>query len=218
MSRFVLVSFFFMGWSFYELSGGSDFVPPQRPDPVAVAKAKPIAEPRVTAASLVPKPLLQPVQQPVLLPRNNKITASLPDRPIADPELRSEVALAQITAVGDTFEFGVRVGTSAPIEPQIQMASLSGGLGSLTEPEKLPVTDVQPVLPPVPDLDLRHVTASRVNMRGGPSTIYPVVTKLSHDTAVEVLEDSGTGWLHLRVVDGDQTGWIAASLISKKRP
>ena len=218
MSRFVLVSFFFMGWTFYELSGGSDFVAPHRPEPIAVAKSKPVTEPRVTAASLVPKPLLQPVQQPVLQPRNNKITAALPDRPVANPDLRSKVALAQITAVGDSFEFGVRLGTPSSNEPQVQMASLSGGLGSLAEPQKLPIIDVQPVLPPAPYLDLRHVTASRVNMRGGPSTIYPVVTKLSHDTAGEVLEDSGTGWLHLRVIEGSQTGWIAASLISKKRP
>ncbi len=218
MSRFVMVSFFFMGWTFYELSGGTDFMPPERPEPIAIAKAKPVSEPQVTAASLVPKALFQPVQEPVLQPRINRVAATLPDRPVSNPELRSEVALAQITAVGDSFEFGVRVGTPSSDEPRVQMASLSGGLASLAESDKILVPDVLPVLPPAPDLDLRHVTASRVNMRGGPSTIYPVVTKLSHDTAVEVLEDSGTGWLHLRVVEGEHTGWIAASLISRKRP
>ena len=207
-----------MGWTFYELSGGTDFVPPERPDPIAVATSKPIPESQVTAASLVPKPLFQSVQQPVLQPRINRATTALPDRPDANSSLRSEVALAQISTIGDVFEFGVRVRTAPSDEPTLQLASLSGGLAPLAESAAPPLNVAVPVPPLGPDIDLRQVTASRVNMRGGPGTIYPVVTQLLHDVAVEVLEDSGTGWLHLRVVEGEQTGWIAASLISKKRP
>lgn len=38
MPRYILLSFLFMGWAFYELSGGANFSPPER---VAVAEVKP---------------------------------------------------------------------------------------------------------------------------------------------------------------------------------
>ena len=38
MPRYILLSFLFMGWAFYELSGGANFRPPER---VAVAEVKP---------------------------------------------------------------------------------------------------------------------------------------------------------------------------------
>ncbi|WIY26448.1 SH3 domain-containing protein [Parasedimentitalea psychrophila] len=230
MSRFVMVSFLFMGWTFYELSGGAGFSPPIRPEPIAIAtataKRQPIRDQHVTAASLVTKPVIQP-RQPATLRRSTAIAASQPARPAADPEQRSRVALAQIAALGETsFGFGLTgAGTEAGTGPApptddsaVQLASLSGGLAPLASSQVLSDVQVNRSLPRDPVPDLRQVTASRVNMRGGPGTLYPVVTKLNRDTAVEVLKDSGTGWLHLRVVEDDQTGWIAASLISKKRP
>lgn len=44
MGKFIVVSFLMLGWAFYELSGGADFVPETRP--VAMAEA-PEAEPIV---------------------------------------------------------------------------------------------------------------------------------------------------------------------------
>ncbi|NRB16165.1 MAG: SH3 domain-containing protein [Rhodobacteraceae bacterium] len=234
MSRFVMVSFLFMGWTFYELSGGAGFSAPIRPEPIAIATAKPevIRDQHVTAASLVTKPVIQARQPAALRRRNTAITATQsaqPARPAADPKQRSRVALAQIAALGETsFGFGLTgtgtgTGTGIPTGGSaVQLASLSGGLAPLASSQVLSDVQVNPSQPldpaPTPAPDLRQVTASRVNMRSGPGTLYPVVTKLNRDTAVEVLKDSGTGWLHLRRVEDDQTGWIAASLISKKRP
>lgn len=219
MSRFVMVSFVFMGWTFYELSGGADFTPPERPASIAIAKAAPVAVQHVTAASLVTRPVIQPLQPPVLQPRSTERVATLSERPEADPELRSKVALMQIAAVGETsFGFGPNANGIPTDDSSVQLASLSGGLTSLTGNKIVSDTAVEPIIPLAPAADLRHVTASRVNMRDGPGTLYPVVDKLNRDTAVEVLDDSGTGWLRLRVVDGEHIGWIAASLISKKRP
>ena len=59
------------------------------------------------------------------------------------------------------------------------------------------------------------MAGTRVNMRDGPGTIYPVILRLRIGQQVEVLETSGTGWLRLRTVQGQQVGWVAASLISK---
>mgnify|MGYP000424146499 CR=1 FL=1 len=62
--RFVLISFAFLGFAFYELSGGADFEPrgvrPDEPEKVAYSpapKPTPVAEP-VTAVALVAKPVL----------------------------------------------------------------------------------------------------------------------------------------------------------------
>jgi len=217
MSRFVMVSFLFMGWAFYEVSGGADFEPPQRPDTVVIAKAPLVSTYQVTAASLVTKPVIQPIQQPVDQPLRTDAARS--DRPRADPELRSRVALAQIATLGESsFDYGLTETSPPTGDASVQLASLSGGLTSLTGGEIISDAAVAPILPLEPVIDLRHVTASRVNMRDGPGTLYPVVTKLSRNAAVEVLDDSGTGWLRLRVVDDAQIGWIAASLISQKRP
>lgn len=215
MSRFVMVSFLFLGWTFYEMSGGSDFAAPDRPAPFTVAKSQIFNEPQVTAASLVPKPVIQPKRQPVLQARSSTASATLPYRPDADPNLRSEVALAQLTAVGDGFKIGLDTLVTPSNAPSMQLASLNGGLAPLAN-ETVALT--ANTLRVETATDLRQVTASRVNMRDGPGTIHPVVTQLNRDATVEVLEDRGTGWLRLRVVEDDQTGWIAASLISKKRP
>ena len=219
MSRFVMVSFMFMGWTFYEVSGGADFAPPDRPTAIDVTKMPPIADQHVTAASLVTRPVIQPEQTPVLQPRIPQAAAALPDRPKADPDLRSRVVLSQIAAVGETtFGLGIQTSTTPSNDTPVKLASLSGGLTSLSDNKIVSDTPVEPIIPLAQSVDLRHVTASRANMRGGPSTRYAVVSKLDRDTAVEVLDDDGSGWLRLRVVDGEQIGWIAASLISKKRP
>ncbi len=58
------------------------------------------------------------------------------------------------------------------------------------------------------------VDASRVNMRSGPGTGYAVLTRLGKGDSVEVLSDTGDGWLKLRVVDTDRIGWMADFLVT----
>ncbi|UWQ83802.1 SH3 domain-containing protein [Leisingera caerulea] len=212
MSRFVMLSFAFLGWGFYELSGGSDFEPPQRPEPVAAAKTGTSApEPvRITAASLT--------AQPVLTRRSQ---AATPRRPKADPALRQRVAAAQLASAS-----GVLASTQAAFSAgsgggTLQLASLDGGLAAITATpaaQTAAVSDAAAEPAPEPVIDRRRIRASRVNMRQGPGTSYPVLTRLLAGDEVIVIEDSGTGWLHLRAPKKGIVGWIAASLVSKKRP
>ncbi len=78
MKKFIVVSFGFMAWAFYELSGGADFVPETRPVAQAplvsqdkidavVAEVAADPEPEVVMASLVvaPAPEVAPVAAPV---------------------------------------------------------------------------------------------------------------------------------------------------------
>ncbi|KIC12489.1 ligand-binding protein SH3 [Leisingera sp. ANG-M1] len=205
MSRFVLVSFAFLGWGFYELSGGADFEPPKRPEPVAAAETAAPQPARITAASLTAQPVLT---------RRSQVQAS--SRPAADPALRQRVAAEQLASAAGVLASSQTAFSHAPAPGGLQLASLDGGLAAITAAPAAQPLAAQPE--PEPFLDLRSIRASRVNMRQGPGTNYPVITRLLGGDEVIVLEDSGTGWLHLRAPDKGQVGWIAASLVSKKRP
>ncbi|GAB5435428.1 SH3 domain-containing protein [Falsiruegeria mediterranea] len=208
--RFVLVSFAFLGFAFYELSGGADFEPrgvrPDEPEKVAYSpapKPKPVAEP-VTAVALVAKPVLKP--------RQNKVEAP---GPVEEPALTAEETAKRLAQIKPGLQsglnsFGQNVGAS------LTLASLEQGAVSFqtnTESEA-----PQVAAPEEPKADIREVLGTRVNMRDGPGTIYPVVARLNIGHKVEVLSESGTGWLRLRVLPEQQMGWIAASLVSKKSP
>lgn len=207
-----MLSFAFLGWGFYELSGGADFEPPQRPEPVAAAKpdARKSEPVRITAASLTAQPVL-----------TRRLQAETPVRPKADPALRQRVAAAQLASASSVLTstqaaFSVGSGGGA-----LQLASLDGGLASITAtPASTSAAASAAAAEPAPEpvIDRRSIRASRVNMRQGPGTNYPVITRLLAGDEVIVIEDSGTGWLHLRAPEKGRVGWIAASLVSKKRP
>ncbi|MEO1140465.1 MAG: SH3 domain-containing protein [Pseudomonadota bacterium] len=63
-------------------------------------------------------------------------------------------------------------------------------------------------------MDVRYITGTVVNMRGGPGTEYQKVTSLTEGTEVAVLQSPGNGWLELQVVDTGETGWMADWLVS----
>jgi len=108
--------------------------------------------------------------------------------------------------------------TRAKTAPQVD-ATAGLTLVTLEAPVEEPVVEpvavetVEPVVE-APERDLRFVDGDRVNMRGGPGTDYEVVGKLLRDDMVEVLEDSGNGWLHLRDTASGQEGWMADWLVT----
>ncbi|UWR92003.1 SH3 domain-containing protein [Phaeobacter inhibens] len=233
MSRFVIASFLFLGWGFYEASGGSDFEPPKGPSAaVDIAKAAfgndsspsntSVRSTEVTAESLVSKVALRVPQSDRAQATNRK-----PARPAADPALRSRVAMEQIAAIGAglsnsdaafsaTSASQASFQTSTATSGAVQLASLTDGLSAQPLIQAAIETDPQEIVEP--DADIRSITATRVNMRSGPGTVYPIVDRLSNGEEVAVFEDIGTGWLHLRTVKDGKVGWIAASLVSQKRP
>lgn len=57
------------------------------------------------------------------------------------------------------------------------------------------------------------VTGDSVNVRTGPGTNFPVVTKVNKGATV-TLKDSAFGWYKVVLADGSTTGWIAAWLLN----
>lgn len=207
VARFILVTFGFLGWAFYELSGGSDFdgealrlsrIETQDLSPVAPEKAQTLLasvdtsqaqqSDDVTRSALnltttkniiTPKPTVVATQAVATATSANVVEASL---------VTGEAFIDDLTA-----------------EPTIILPSLVAGLNP---------SAVQP-LQEVNDSDIRSVTGSRVNVRGGPGKDYSVVNSLTRGTEVEVLQDPGDGWVKLRPVDGGPVGWMADFLLTQ---
>jgi hypothetical protein len=226
MSRFVFVSFAFLGWGFYELSGGADFTPPERPV-IEVAEAhapKPDRRSRdeitVSAASLVTRTTIEARHKDLVRAR------------VEEQRTPTSVAsTAQARGADETPSASASLFTAGLGSGGIQLASLEAGLGgglqSDWREDDAPIAAIrQPGLAedtaagqsPAAENDIRSIRASRVNMRQGPGTAYPIITRLLAGDEVIVIDDNGAGWLHLRTTDDEHFGWIAASLVSKKAP
>ena len=230
MKRFILVSFAFLGWVFYELSGGADFQPRVAETvPVAAARtastAPAVKSTPVNATTLVVSPAIAQVEP---VPVTSAPATAAPFIPVpvpatidvaqaAEPDIETAAKLDQIRT---SLSQGLSLFSDVdPIAQPLMLASLEQGAAGMSvapagddaAPE--PVA-VEPVAPPA---DIREITGTRVNMRDGPGTIYPVISRLTIGHAVEVLDDSGTGWLRLRTMPEKQIGWISASLVSKDK-
>lgn len=57
------------------------------------------------------------------------------------------------------------------------------------------------------------VTGSNVNVRTGPGTNFPIVTKVQNGAVVR-LKDQAFGWYNVVLPDGSTTGWIAGWLLN----
>lgn len=191
--RLVLVSFAVMALAFYELSGGSDFEPPKAPvvaeSPIAPKPAEAYRATKVAAKASVKSESLPKAEPAVLTTARND-------------EGKTVAPSAQLNEVRASLSKGLTL---------VSMDTTTTGFGATANG-----TVRQAAYYENSAADIREVTGTRVNMRDGPGTTYPVIGRATLGQKVEVLNDSGNGWLRLRTVSGQQTGWISASLISKR--
>ena len=164
MKRVILVTFFFLAVAFYEMSGGSTFVPEQR---AAMAEAPPET---VTRAETTTLAALTQVEEPAL--------AEALTVPLIAPQL-AEAPVVE-TPVAD----------AAVVDAVVEQVAAAG------------------------TIDLRQVTAARVNVREGPGTDYAVMDQLVQGTQTEVLEIDSDGWAHVRVIDSGLLGWVSAEYLA----
>ncbi|PVA06398.1 SH3 domain-containing protein [Thalassorhabdomicrobium marinisediminis] len=162
MKSYVWLTFGFMGWAFYEASGGADFVPEQRR--VADAEIQQEAPEMVTRADTTT----------LLSVSASNIVASPPA-----PDATQIAAVAQKPAT--------------PADAMVVKAAAPAA---------------------APQIDLREVAGSRVNMRIGPGTNHDVITTLDGGTELEVLEVNADGWANVTTTDHVYEGWMAARLLS----
>ncbi len=199
MWRFILLTFAFLGWSFYVLSGGADYEP-RTQSWQARAKLDDV------------RPLARPTPVAVA-----SLTTGAED--VDDTEVsRADIALdtIEIQKDGDAVVTVATLETSEAPEPTFEadtakVEDLTATPDIATAPEI--AEDAQPAAADSA-LDIRKVSGTVVNMRDGPSTFYLAIGKLKQGDQVEVLEDNAEGWLKIRVTETGQTGWMADWLVT----
>jgi len=218
MKRFIMISFAFLGWGFYELSGGDEFEPAS----VRMAAAKPVTESPLEAE---PAPQTEETAQPTA--ERAVLAAAIVDTtpPPVTPTAPARVSLSQNTDTASIRE-------PAPDAPAAQPAATDTGVpqnvdvpqtaGSVISSADTPAIIPSLIAPEAQPAqvnsgytgDIRRVSGSRVNVRGGPGTTYGVVTKLLRGDEVEILQDNGDGWVLMRPLDGGPEGWMADFLLT----
>ncbi len=238
MWRFILVTFAFLAFAFWELSGGADYTPG---DNSIQARAnqpapQPAPEDTVTARAAPPEP------EQIGLPQKPK-----PERlqiTLASIGKMAEAGSAQDTArterVEDKAVFLTQPRTN---EDSAVLAALEEGGAAADEVKRHwpgaielfeqqadqarqrregtdQATDEQARLRQEAEaaarsaMDIRFVTASSANMRGGPGTDYSRLRSLDEGAEVAVLSAPGNGWLELEVMQTGEIGWMADWLVS----
>jgi hypothetical protein len=226
--RLVIVSFFILGWLFWEMSGGSEFEPRPAPERMAEAApetaARPASDPeaasldagrpaaRATPVAVSARPLTEPRPEADPQPAADDTADTGPDRAV---EINATVRAAlrqSLPAYMDIAANGYAPQAPAPApqdrpEPDtLPAGATTGGLISTALPEEVAMAAAAP--------QLREITGTRVNMRNGPGTTFEIVERLVLGDELEMLSDPGNGWLRVRLVDTGTVGWVAQSLVS----
>lgn len=218
MNRFILLTFAFLGVGFYELSGGSEF------DPDAARLAAMETRKQLDLARHEGREMYAAVREPVASTRASPPVRDPAPAPRAPLNL---VAYDTVMTAGDDDRAAPTAPTPLPVP-----APLASDVDDAAETDNLPIrvnimdgstsgitfaglsnaaSSDNVVMPK----DIRIVTGTLVNLRSGPGTNYEVLDQLTRDTEVEVISDQGNGWVELRPVDGEITGWMSDSLLTK---
>lgn len=202
MKSVILLTFGFLGFALYQMSGGAEFVPASE-SKVTLSGAIVPNEPAVLVAETLPP--ADKVADPVVTRVALDLTTLQPAdkaKAITQEELQEVAALATPDSATEAVPTNVNVlesGTTPAIIPSLIVPNDTG-------------TVIQASAPATNNF--RMVKGSRVNVRNGPGTDYGVVTKLVKGDTVEILEDSGDGWVRMRPVDGGPSGWMADFLLT----
>ncbi len=229
MKSYIWITFAFLGWGYYEASGGADFQPGS--SNVQTASA--------VAAEAAPETDSAAVQT---ASTENTLQHKLETQLLAT--LRDERRVARMPQVSNVRTVAFRATDHSEMTPQ--PATFISTKGSATpaaetetdvvevavmEPSDIaPVATIRPKARPadlVAGTDLTptatistsgfvesSIAASSANLRMGPGTNYPVLTTLSRGSKVRVLRRGEDGWLKLKSLDDGRIGWMVDYLLS----
>lgn len=204
MKRFILLSFGFLGWAFYEMSGGSDFE--SRSDQMARLNPKPAVQMAETAEPEVIKTAFVDTDPPLNDADNDVTRIALNLTTLQDVLGETDVAEPEtMVATNINPDSGVpqNVGTvTSSMDTPAIIPSLIAPNDGIT----IALIQAQG--------DIRKVSGNRVNVRGGPGTDFGVVTKLGRGSEVRVVLDNGDGWVKMQPLDGSPEGWMADFLLT----
>lgn len=217
MWRFMLITFGFLGFAFYELSGGADYKPhtnslqarTAQTATVEVAELEPAEAPSIAELADA-----APETRPA-----DRLGITLASIQVDESEYpnQTEAKSERVTASDATLDEAEQQALEAAEEDVRDVWPGAIELFQLQEAKRIQQTESLKAIKQdeqAANFDIRYVTGNLVNMRGGPGTEYGKVGKLTQGTEVAVLEAPGNGWLMLRVMDTGEEGWMADWLVS----
>jgi len=243
MWRFILVTFAFLGFAFWELSGGAQYAPHENsiqaraaaPQPVQTASMSSSAPQKTDATKLAASSLAALENKSG---QRFEITlASTSDTPQGGQALN--VARSEKVTITNIAPADAPKGTQDKIRVLTQPntgedAAVLAALDQTSETNEN--AQAERVWPGAIELfkqqanqasmrqeaeqaarasmDIRFITANSANMRGGPGTDYGKVGRLTEGAEVAILNAPGNGWVELQVMATGETGWMADWLIS----
>ncbi|MGR3323207.1 MAG: SH3 domain-containing protein [Pseudooceanicola sp.] len=209
--RLVIISTIFMGWAFYELSGGAEFVPPSQRG-AAQAETASAAASQIQPENASAAGDAEVASRAAASPSLSGLTFA---RVSSEPKIAPQAEPAVETAVSRPETAVAPAKADQPEERDIGEGTLRViALTATDTPPARPEAEPQAIPASATDRDLREVSASAVNMRNGPGTRYNVMDRLGRGDIVEVLQDPGSGWVKLRVDSTGRVGWIADFLLA----
>ncbi|MFK7938573.1 MAG: SH3 domain-containing protein [Roseovarius sp.] len=233
------ITFAFLGWSFYQMSGGSEYAPSDNSIQARVGTADAQA-PKVQVARLDDQASSDDDSGVVTrsvssladldLSGENRVVVTLAAVDATDiPEparseavaLDIEAAVAEANAEIAAAEVASAAVTSGEDQP-VADSVLTGFVGEqvfsletyVMQQDSSYTPTTQGSLQGSVDGDIRRVSGNSVNMRAGPGTDYQKVGNLTKGTQIAVLEEPGNGWVMLEVVSTGETGWMADWLLT----
>ena len=210
MPRFVILTFGFLFLAVYALSGGPDF----EPGPNTTARALGLAGSDRSAAA-APDPAVAAAAPPAKradpAPDLGITLATLDSRDIDEPAALRPVSEA---APEDMTPEALAPKGAEPMAPKGAEPMAPKGAEPQGPAAQADPPDTAGVRGAGSAVDPRRVNGSRVNLRAGPGTANPVLAKLDKGDLVEVLENSGDGWLRIRMPGTGVVGWMADFLVT----
>jgi len=204
MWRFILVTFGFLFFAFYELSGGAHYTPKD-------GSRQSVAAERAQAAEQKRLAFLQ--AKPQAKPRDVATASS----PVSSSATLSAAPPAPdvsgvITGGAETLVLASAGGSALPRQKPLAVA-LSQPVIDSEKAESL-IEVAAGAITARADDDIREVSGNRVNLRRGPGTRFNTLDTLLRGDKVQVLSEE-SGWIKLRVLETGRIGYMAAFLLAE---
>jgi len=107
-------------------------------------------------------------------------------------------------------------------DPSITVIVVHGPISPTAAATVAPTATAPPaaIVPPLPTAVPAHgvgvVLSSKLRVREGPATRYPIITTLDAGTPLDILSQAqGLDWLKIRLAEGHE-GWVSADLVDLK--
>lgn len=230
MKTYVWLTFAFLGWGYYEASGGADF------QPGAASAGTEVAQADISVPEPAGEPVAGPARQPAAYASvqhrvESALLVALRDAPGATEAAKEPLKAVALSAVTRETPFAperpVALDTTPRPKPKPDLSPRIDERATAAAPE----TSLRPRLRPVsetagPDMPVistrggaeagHEVIVAGANLRMGPGTNFPVLDTLEQGTRVRFLRKGEDGWVKLKAADHGRIGWMAGYLIAER--